>query len=253
MANIFSRVWDAVFGVGDLVDSWAKEPLKVWEHERHVADELRAHEHDKDLKRLEVELETEKIVAVERERTEIELHKQRVLDELDQLAAEKELENRKEYVELLLFAKNMTLKISLDYADAIGRLHPELTANASNVLNEQVRLFDEQKKIMRKDIMDEYRQIAIDFVDDDEAKKAFQDIALMSLRNYLELVFDMQKRLNATFTSITDTIIVIVEKAKTQLEAPLDVPLYIGSGLKRDIGDTKYIEQSRTLIEKNGN
>lgn len=145
MANLFGTIWKAVTGPLGILDEWASEPLKRWEHnrneeskdrdvERHIHEQVGVEEARA---RLQSELDENRASLEIRMQTEIN----RLNAETEQWNKDKEFERMHKVAEAIAQYQERLTDLNIRTVRAIGEMDIELRSKAQSLILEKTQQY----------------------------------------------------------------------------------------------------------------
>lgn len=145
MANLFGTIWKAVTSPLGILDEWASEPLKRWEHkrneeskdrdvERHIREQVGVEEAKA---RLQSELDENRASLEIRMQTEIN----RINAETEQWTKDKEFERMHRVADAIAQYQERLTELNVRTVRAIGEMDIELRSKAQALVLEKTQQY----------------------------------------------------------------------------------------------------------------
>lgn len=145
MANLFGTIWKAVTSPLGILDEWASEPLKRWEHkrneeskdrdvERHIREQVGVEEAKA---RLQSELDENRASLEIRMQTEIN----RINAETEQWTKDKEFERMHRVADAIAQYQERLTELNIRTVRAIGEMDIELRSKAQALVLEKTQQY----------------------------------------------------------------------------------------------------------------
>lgn len=238
LAKFGSAVFDLLRSPLDGLGEILREPSKKWDHERmedskkseasRKLDEINlAHEHEKKLRELDVDLSIKEQTGVSKALAEIE----EIKKEKDFERMIRTTESIKKYLEELTVLKTDTIR-------SIGEMHLDLKSKAQDlVYNKTLQYQELQDKSFSKS-MDELLIIEEKFSDNDAAKKILINAVDVKLSNIITTANNFLAELNRDIINLNNDISLLTKHGQNFIESHLS-RISISSGFNENTLEAK--------------
>ena len=188
--GFFGAIWKVVTGPLGVLENWANEPLKRWEHKRQedskdrdVEREIRKATGVEEVKaRLQKELAQNQADLQIRMQTEIN----RVNAETEQWTKDKEFERMQKVAEAVSHYQERLMELNLRTVRAIGEMDIELRSKAQALISEKTKEYLEIQNKATADAENEFERIEAKFSGNERIK----DIMITNCSKKLASIID---------------------------------------------------------------
>lgn len=208
--GIFGAVWKVVTGPLGVLENWANEPLKRWEHKRQEESKDRDVERrireqtgvEEVHTRLQKELDENRASLEIRMQTEIK----RINAETEQWAKDKEFERMSRVVDAMASYQERLTTLNLQTVQAIGEMNVDLRSKAQALILEKTREYQAIQREATAEAESEFERILEKFGGNERVLNIMISNSEKKLVSLLDATAQFMEELNKDLQNMNSNI-----------------------------------------------